>query len=46
MLLGAEFGDEALETLIGELGPIVINECLWYPKSEKHVSFVEIEDVV
>ena len=46
MLLGVEFGNEALETLIGELGPVVSDECLWNPKLGKHVSFIETKDVV
>ena len=46
MLLGAEFGDEALETLIGELGFVFSDEHLWYPKPGKYVSFVETEDVM
>ena len=45
-MLGAEFGDEALETLVGELGSVVSDEHLWYLESSQHISFVEIEDVV
>ena len=46
MLLGAEFGNEALETLVGELCAVVRDEHLWYPKPSEHVSFVKKEDVV
>ena len=31
MLFGAEFGNKALETLIGELGAVVRDERSWYP---------------
>ena len=41
MLLGAEFGDEALETLIGELRP----DRLCNLNSGKHCSFKDIEGV-
>ena len=40
---GGEFGDEALETLIGEMGPGVSDERLWCPNSG---SSVETEDVM
>ena len=45
-MLGAEFGDEALETLIGVLCPVVSDERLWNPELGKHVSFIKIEDIV
>ena len=46
MLLSVEFGDEALETLIGELSHVVSDEHLWNSKSGEHVSLVEMKDVV
>ena len=46
MFLGAEFGDEVLETLIDELRPVVSDERLWYLESGKYISLVETEDVV
>ena len=46
MLFGVEFSDEALETLIGELGFVVRDERSQYPKPSKYVSFLETEDVV
>ena len=46
MLLGAKFSDKVLETLISELHPVVSDERLWYLESGKHISLVEMEDVV
>ena len=46
MLFGADFGNEALETLIGELGAVVPDERSWCPKLSKYILFVEMEDVV
>ena len=46
MLLGAEFGNEALETLVGELRAVIRDERLWYPKPNEHVSFVKTENIV
>ena len=45
MLLGVEFGKEALETLVAELRVVVPGERLWYPKTGEHVSFVETKNV-
>ena len=46
MLLGVEFGYEALETLVGELCVVVRDERSWYPELSEHVSFVKMEDIV
>ena len=46
VMFSVELGDTLLETLIGELCPVVSDERLWYAKSGKHVSIVEMEDVM
>ena len=46
MLFGAEFGNEALKVLVGELGIIVCDERLQDSKPREHVSFVKMENVV
>ena len=46
MLLSAESGDKVLETLIGELCPIVGDERPRYSEPSKYVSLVETKDVV
>ena len=45
-MFGAEFGNEALKSLVGELGTIVCDERLRDSKPSKHVSFVKTQDVV
>ena len=45
VLLGAELGDEVLETLIGELHPVVGDERLWYLELGKYVSLVKTQDI-
>ena len=46
MLFGAEFGDEALKALVGELGTVVCDEHLRDPKSSEYVSFSKTQNVV
>ena len=46
MLFGAEFGNEALKALVGELGTVVCDERLRDSKSREHVSFVKMHNVV
>ena len=46
MLFGTEFGDEASEALVGELGTVIYNQRLRDSKSGENVSFVEAEDVM
>ena len=46
MLFDVEFDNEALKTLVGELGVIVRDERLWDSKPSEHVSFVKTEKVV
>ena len=46
MLFGAEFGDEALKALVGELITIVCDERLRDPKLSEYISFVKTQNVV
>ena len=46
MLFGAEFGNEALKALVGELGTVICDERLGDSKSSKHVLFVKMQNVV
>ena len=46
MLFGIEFGDEASEALVGELGTAICNQRLRDSKSGEDVSFVEAKDVM
>ena len=46
MFFGAEFDDEALEALVGELGTVICDQRLRDSKSGENVSFVKAEDVM
>ena len=45
-MFGAEFGNEALKTLVGELGAVVRDERLWDSKPSEYISFVKAENIV
>ena len=45
-MFGAEFGNKALKTLIGELDAVVCDARLWDSNPSEHVSFVKTENVV
>ena len=46
MLFGAEFGNEALKALVGELGTVFCDERLRDSKPSKHISFVKTQNIV
>ena len=46
MLFGTEFGDEASEALVGELGIVICNQRLRDSKLGEDVSFIKAEDVM
>ena len=46
VLFGAQHGGELLEALVNELRPVVSEERLWYVESGKHVTSIEMKDVV
>ena len=46
VLGGTQLGDEFLKGVNCELGPVVVDYCLWDIEPSKDVSFVEAKDVL